>query len=148
MRKIHKGVMTWEDIENDHEGTDQNANNNYQNSFVPQELLDNIRNRNSQPQNNEQIPSSQNQGNIKPPNQTQNHNITPSFEPNLGPHNSTTNYEEIHEEVIDNEDPYDEREIPAEVMNAPDIDFDDDIDLDVYDLERERKKIKNDEPKI
>lgn len=144
MRKIHKGLMRWEDIENS-ENLESAIENN-QNSFLPQELLNNLRNNNlNNAQNSNQ--------NSKPINTSSNliptSQITNPINVNITTESIVKNddFDEMNEE---NYEENFEEDIPAEIMNAPDIEVDvieeDDVfDIETYELERDRKKIKNDE---
>ena len=144
--------MRWEDIENDQQqdagGVNDGNNEDPQNSFVPQQLMDNVRdkpnnqNTNAQSQNpinnsTQALSQTQNLDQINENNTIINHNN--NNENNHFAHN----FEEIPQEIMENDD-MNEMEIPAEVMNAPDVDiYDDDMDLEFYDLERDKKRVKS-----
>ena len=140
MRKIHKGLMRWEDLEMDQQDTA--GVDGQQNSFVPQELLNNVQNRPHQ--NNAPQTNHVNLNNTETISQTQNlDQINNGInEIAINNNNDAPNYEEI----MENDEDMNGMEIPAEVMNAPDVDiYDDDMDLEFYDLEREKKKVKTDD---
>lgn len=138
--------MRWEDLEMDQQDTA--GVDGQQNSFVPQELLDNVQNRPNQ--NN--VANQDRLNNSQTISQTQNLDQI-----NIGindiainkNNNDVQNFEEIPQEIMENDDDMNDMEIPLEVMNAPDVDvYDDDIDLEFYDLEHEKKKVKTDDGAI
>lgn len=145
MRKIHKGLMRWEDLEMDQQ--DAAGIDGQQNSFVPQELLDNVQPRPNQ--NN--APNQTNQDRL---NNTQTFSQTQNLDQRsngineiaINNNNDDQNYEEIPQEIMENVEDMNDMEIPLEVMNAPDVDiYDDYMDLEFYDMEREKKKVKTDD---
>ena len=164
MRKVHKGLMRWEDIEPTEEViapiNDSSTIPNNQKSFVPQELINNIRNLNAQASQN--ITTDQIGSNINHATSTminENVNIA-SINPNLNKFTADeVNLEDVDDLEINGE-------IPAEIMNAPSFDgnFNDDlenipfqnndglnegeVDIETYELEKNRKKIKNDEENL
>ena len=159
--------MRWEDIEE----VPVENNTNEQNSFVPQELLNNIKNGNAQGDNNgemtgetplnnqnsqqnnqnlqENLQNSKNLQNLQKTQNLQNLQKIPQNKKNLN-EDIFEEYEEIEEDGMN---------VPAEVMNAPDFEenfYDEDppqltnpieepMDLEHYDLERKTKKLKSSE---
>lgn len=136
--------MRWEDIEAQVEG-EANVD---QNPFAPQDSLNNVANgnnaRNEAPDRN---PSPIHNQNRQIPESNRNLTVNNNNQAQINVTNHQDNqdqfYEEIPQEIVTAGE--DDKEIPAEFFNAPDIDFDDEVDLDYYDLERERKKVKTDE---
>lgn len=128
MRKIHKGIMRWEDIENEEENN-QTDNNGM--SFVPNELLNNINN----------------QKNIANNLETQ---VNPSTNEISNTNKNTKVLNNHTDKEGQNNEPYEideEEDFPVEIMNAPDygLDFDeDDMNLEIYDVARDLKKMKPD----
>lgn len=137
--------MRWEDIENIQEEQDNNATN----PFVAQEPANNqARNGNLQRQSENANPTNANHG----ANQNVNANAHPTTTTNAI--QNVVRSENVLRDAQEQMEPYEEiieegfmedQELPAEIMNAPDVEFDDEVDLEYYDLERDRKKIKTDE---
>lgn len=124
MRKIHKGIMRWEDIENEDENNQTNSNGQ---TFMPVISNDN----NEAANHNENAPNITNTSSNNTKSQNQN--------------NNGQQFEDGFEEIMEQEDA--PEEIPAEIMNAPDfgvgLDFEEeDEDLETYEVQRNLKKIK------
>lgn len=116
--------MRWEDIENEEEN---NQTNNNGQSFMPIISNDN----NNETHNNE---------NALNGNSTTTNNLA-----NQNQINNTHPLEDAFEEIMEQENATEE--LPAEIMNAPDLDIgldfnEDDEDFEIYEVQRNLKKIK------
>lgn len=123
--------MRWEDIENEEENN-QTDNNGM--SFVPNELLNNI---NGQKNITNNLETQVNH----PTNEISNANKNPKTI------NNHADKEGQNHEPYEIDEEEDFQDLPVEIMNAPDygLDFDeDDMNLEIYDVERNLKKMKPD----
>lgn len=153
MRRIHKGILKWEDIEVEAQSNDQN--------FLPESLIQNSANRiqtNSTDQGSNLIKNNVNNNmsnntffngtnnNINNHNDNNSENLVRNINfneinKNSDPNQATKIMEDFEEEDVDY--------VPAEVMNAPDFDtpgdddeYDENLDISYLDLERKIKKLK------
>ncbi len=162
MRRIHKGLLKWEDIEIESQATtDQNflpesliqntANRDQTNASASSTIAKNVEtNKNNDPLRNGTSNNIVMESNINgAENVVRNLNFT---ETNKAPlkNNDASKTPEILEDFEEEDEDY----VPIEVINAPDFDLpdpedddedDENLDLNYLDLERKIKKLKPDQ---